>query len=253
MRIVISLIISLLSISLFAQNIISKDGVVIGDRTEIIAACLSSMEKDSSNSEIDLSFMCECMTDKLLPDLDSTEVSFKDGKLKFTEPDKDEYGIVLWNCLMSKKSDEKGMAEMKKIFLGACLEGMNEVNTSDYYQQEDKYNYCHCAIDKMLSGSYSYEEILNFNEKDNAVFNEVILSCMQELNLKTLCTDNLKSLEGFQENITGEFADRYCDCAIERITSGEFSFDELSDYDNKDGIVFKDILLSCINEIKTDN
>ena len=71
------IILSFLSISTFSQAVFTKDGVELGDRSNLLIQCIGGFDKD----DIDLNGImvnkykyCSCVCDNLIPEVTSDEI-----------------------------------------------------------------------------------------------------------------------------------------------------------------------------------
>ena len=177
------------------DKIISKDGIVLGNKIEFINACTRSGKNGMikvNGIDIDVNKFCSCVCDNLFPQMNSEEI-FAIQKSKSI--DSFLYSDKSWNvikdCIMpNMKVEDDFKFEMSKKELSFAKKRLTNECVTGFYKNNDlkekisttlAENYCSCMIDKLYSNGYNYKDILDINDENSKAYNEILLACMNEL------------------------------------------------------------------------
>ncbi len=176
----------------FAQFIKSKDGVVLGKRSDFISSCINGAEKKLINIngiEMETAKYCSCVCDNLIPTLNSWEITkaMKDNKLKDLFIRNDNLEIIM-KCAEStiKYSDNFKFSEsgdidlQRKIWMKVCRNEIIKNNTDNIWNTELANEACSCVFNKLIADGYSYKEFQEMIDKNSTVFNEVAVPCVSK-------------------------------------------------------------------------
>ena len=181
----------------FGQIVKSKDGVSLGNRSELISACIKGTNKKLMNInglEIESYQYCACVCDNLIPSINSWEIEKATKENKMTELILMDKNLdIIMKCLEGNykiNDDYKfGLTDnpelQQKIGVKNCVkEIMNDDEMNEIWTKELAEEYCDCAINKLLSAGYTYKDILQIEDENSATFNEIAVPCVTEV-LKT--------------------------------------------------------------------
>lgn len=184
---------------LISQNIITKDGFIIGDRNDFVSACGESAKNamiNISGIKVEVYKYCECMADKLIPEVASKELieMTKSGFTKLFETKK--YKEILLKCIKSSDFEMSFDSSTKSLFAEkAILECTKAIISDDepneVFTNTEAEEYCKCAIDKMFSNAYDLEEILQAEDENSPAYNEIVLPCVKEVMFEKIENSNL--------------------------------------------------------------
>lgn len=173
---------------LLAQTVYSKDGVELGDRRELIQSCVEGMAEEivlDEGTKVSSRLICNCMIDNLVPKMTV------DDFLRFAISEDEEVENILLAtylqdllvCLGKEEPGLDGELSMRNLIVEACVEqmGNDEQLEEAGFTHSQARQFCSCAVDKILLQGYSYEQILHAEDEDGAVFNEVIMGCIDKL------------------------------------------------------------------------
>lgn len=208
------ILILLICTSGFAQEIKTKDGLSMGERSEFIAICEESAAEQMMNIngvQFESYRYCACVCDKLIPELYSWEIMEAAEEDKIMELFMNETNLaIIMNCLEDNVQIgndfvfESSLAteQQKELAVEACvMEIMNTPDLTDMWSRETARNYCQCAIDKLLTSGYSYKDLMEAENEDSPVYNEIVIPCLQEAMLELLEVESNNSY--VEEDIIG--------------------------------------------------
>lgn len=196
------------------QVIKSKDGVSLGNRSDIISSCTmgaDSLLMSINGLEVETYQYCACACDKLIPTINSWEIEKAIKENKLTELFLSGKNFeILFGCFEGKYKIQKDYKYnysdnpelQKKIGIKKCIqEIMKDTATSDIWSQEFAEEYCDCAINKLLSSGYTYKIILELESENSVAYNEIAVPCLVELlknktGFKSLNTYIISDIEG---------------------------------------------------------
>ncbi len=203
-----------LTLNCSAQIIKSKDGVSLGKRSDFIASCTKGAKKELmkfNGIEIESYKYCSCVSDNLIPTINSWEMekAVKENKIidLFLE---DENLEILMSCLEGnfeidddyKFEDIDNTGFQRKVSIKNCVkEVMNTLENDTIWTKELAEQYCDCAIDKLYSKGYTYEDILEIEDENSESFNEIAMPCISLVlddnpEFKSSNTYNTDDIEG---------------------------------------------------------
>lgn len=174
-----------------AQVINFKDGVSMGQRSEVISGCTNGTDKKLmtfNGMEIEMYKWCTCLCDNLIPIINSWEMERAMKENKLTDLFlKDENLEILIKCLEGKiKIDDDYKYEysenpelQKKVGIKICVN--DKLNDGEVWTKELAEEYCDCKINKLLSAGYTYKDILEIEDENSVSFNEVALPCFSQV------------------------------------------------------------------------
>lgn len=188
-KILLSLVVILCILpQIFAQTVYSKDGIELGDRRDLIESCVAGMAEEvvlDDGLTVSARSICSCMIDQLLPKMTV------DDFLSLTTLDDEEIENILLVkyfqdiliCLGKEDPDLDSEISLRGVIVDACVEQMgNDQQLADAgFSRSQARQFCSCAVDKILLQGYSYEQILHAEDENGAVFNEVIMGCIDHL------------------------------------------------------------------------
>lgn len=176
-----------------AQQVVTLDGIDLGDRSELIDACVEGIGSEMITAEgmsISSRRICTCIVDSIFTRMTATQL---EEMLETGEAD--EFLYLYLEELMACAGDDIQVADdyvfsnenvnsqTRDIAVKVCAEAMMESAKEDGLpitrSQADEF--CTCAMDKMLAAGYQYADLQKMEEQDGAVFNEVLLACLEPL------------------------------------------------------------------------
>ncbi len=184
------------------QNILSKDGLSLGNRDEFIASCLKGANNTMvkyKGMELQASKYCACLADNLIPTLDSKEIfkATKANKIKELFLNDKNLDIVV-KCAEGnvKYSDDFKFGQsndlelQKKVFVKNCKNEIMQVNSNDVWTADIAEKACICVYDKFITGGSSLKEIKEMIDINSPIYNEVALPCVVKAFEKTNNKEN---------------------------------------------------------------
>ena len=203
-----------LTLNCSAQIIKTKDGVSIGKRSDLIASCTKGAEKELmkfNGIEIETYKYCSCVSDNLIPTLNSWEMekAVKENKIidLFLE---DKNLEILMSCLEGNFKvdddyifEDSGNSEtQRKYSIKICVkEIMDAPENNDLWTKKLAEEYCECAIDKLFSEGYTFKDIQEIEDENSESFNEIAMPCISLVlgdnpEFKLSNTYNINDIEG---------------------------------------------------------
>jgi len=197
-----------------AQIIKTKDGVTIGKRSDLIASCTKGAEKELmkfNGIEIETYKYCSCVSDNLIPTLNSWEMekAVKENKIidLFLE---DKNLEILMNCLEGNFKvdddyifEDSGNSEtQRKYSIKSCVkEILDAPENNDLWTKKLAEEYCECAMDKLFSKGYTYKDIQEIEDENSESFNEIAMPCISLVlgdnpEFKSSNTYNINDIKG---------------------------------------------------------
>lgn len=175
----------------FGQKINSKDGVYMGERKAFIKSCIEGAKEkqlDIKGIKINTKDYCSCVSDKLIPSLNSTELqdAAKNGTLVELFVQDDNLKIIM-ECLDGnmKVEDEYEFGSSKnteltlKVAKKTCIkEIMDDPEMSESWSKEMASEYCSCALEKLYKDGYTYKDLLDIENENGDAFNEIAVPCV---------------------------------------------------------------------------
>ncbi len=189
------LILSIINLVLISksncQNILSKDGISLGNRNEFISSCVKSANQTTikfKGIEIQTTKYCSCIADNLIPTLNSKEIikAVKENKMKELFLMDKNFDIVV-NCAEGnvKYNDDFKLGQssgdlefQKKVWIKFCKNGFMKNTTNEIITTETAEISCTCMFNKLLAAGTSYKELLNNFDENSPLYNEVVLPCV---------------------------------------------------------------------------
>lgn len=171
-----------------AQTVFSKDGTELGDRRDLIETCVDGMLEEvvlEDGFTIAARPFCSCMVDNILPKMTNDEfmhIAMSNDEdletLMFIN-----YFQDILDCL---NFNDKGNGEtnpLRDAIVEACVEemGTDEQLLEAGFSMSSVQKFCSCAVDKVSSQGYSYEQIMQAEDENGAFFNEVVMGCIEHL------------------------------------------------------------------------
>jgi len=184
---------------LFSQDLKTKDGIVVGDRQFIINAMKSGYNTDKltfQNIEIDVDKYCNCFVDNIFPRVTNQELrqaidtgDFSDILLR--EDVYSPFASCLGDSFKPKESykpshgviDGYSTEDLEiETSIWSCVNDFNtDPNLSGIYTENEIKTVCECLAIKAVEADYSYGELLTAGDEDEAVFNEYIMPCINDV------------------------------------------------------------------------
>ena len=188
------------------------------------------------------------------------------------------------------KSEDGVVIGDRKDFIRTCtasgLKTAQELNIGDV--SIGWREYCGCVVDKLipnitskeLMDAYLENDIMSiFFKEDNLEF---LMTCVEgfasdnetalnDLELKINNNPRIakaqrdlslkECIKGFYENTPGEYESLisenqiidYCNCAVDKMFEGEYTFGDMLQVDNENSDSYNEIVVPCINEILESN
>lgn len=193
MKLFTILIVVLTNVSVtLSQNIKTKDGVVMGNRNEIINTCVKSSGKKFiylDGNEIETYKYCSCVCDNLIPTLTSLEIQNALKQNKLLELFVNDKNIkILKTCFSNsgiKINKEFKVGQNKethdlliKLGIKNCVDEIMAME--DFKSQtsiNDAQNYCDCVINKIYNSGLTNKEVENIQDTSSIQFKEIIIPC----------------------------------------------------------------------------
>lgn len=173
-----------------SQNIITKDGVSLGKRSEFISSCMKSANQEMikfNGMEIQASKYCACVSDNLIPTLNSWEIkkAVRENKMKDLFLKDGNFEIIMkcaeGNVTFNEdfKVGESGDIEFqKKAWIKNCRNEIIKNDSEKIWNLENAENACNCMVNKLFSEGSSYNELKEIIDVNSPIFNEVALPCV---------------------------------------------------------------------------
>ena len=172
-----------------AQIVKTKDGVSLGQRSEFISSCTKAADKKLMNingMEVETYRYCACVCDNLIPTINSWEIerAVKENKILDLFL-KDKNLEILMKCLDGNFKIKKDYVfgnlsdpDLQiKIGIKLCVNKIMN-NEENIWTEELAEKYCACAINKLYSAGYTYEDILKMKDENSESFNEIVMPCV---------------------------------------------------------------------------
>ena len=179
---------------IYSQIVKTKDGVILGQRSEFISSCIKGAEKKMkiNGLEIETSKYCACICDKIFPEIYYWELekAMKENKMNDLLLNDKNIKIVM-DCLDKnfkeneifdiEKSDNPEM--QKKFGIKYCVEEIvKDKELKEILDKENAEKYCNCVITNFFSTKYTYKEFIKqISDKNSLIFNEVAVPCLSEI------------------------------------------------------------------------
>jgi clan AA aspartic protease (TIGR02281 family) len=186
-----------------AQEVLTKDGVSLGNREKFISNCTSSATQKTmevNGISINTENYCACIADNLIPTLSSTQIKDAASKSKLTDLFLEENNLdILMKCLDGnytigdnyKFERTDNTAAIEKVAVKSCVKGiMEDSSTSGKWTEAMVEKYCACAIEKMYAKGFSFKDVENIENENSAAFNEIALPCASEFLVETGVSTN---------------------------------------------------------------
>jgi len=176
------------------QILKTKDGIEVGSRQDFITTCVNGVNMKTLHIhgvEIDTYTYCSCISDKLIPTLNSEEIIEAAEKNEMEELflKKENLGIIrecyegtftIEDDFKFKDIDSGGMNQ--KVATKYCVDAiMNGPIDGTEWTLEIAEEYCNCAISKMYVEGYTYKDILEIESEDSEAFNEIAVPCINDI------------------------------------------------------------------------
>ena len=173
-----------------AQIIKTKDGVLIGNRTDLIAACEKGAKEklmEFNGIKIETYTYCSCISDNLIPTINSWEFMKAVKEEKLSELILEEKNLdIIMNCLDEVEFDDdykfKDSADtefQRKGGMKICVkEIMDNPENINIWTKELAEEYCVCAMDRLFSKDYTYKDIQEIDDENSESFNEIAMPCI---------------------------------------------------------------------------
>ena len=173
------------------QMIMTKDSVMLGDRSIFISGCVEGVEEkiiQINGIKIDAKAYCTCLAEKLIPRLYSYEIeeamSNENGLALFLRDDNLE---VLMECIEGNiqledefdYSIKENQDLQKSLAVKICIEEvMTDTLAKDIITYGAARDYCRCAIEKLYNRGMTYEDIKKIDDETSKAYQEIALPCM---------------------------------------------------------------------------
>ncbi len=189
-QILLNFILFFISIKLNSQNVITKDGISLGKRSVFISSCIKGANQEMikfKGIEILTSKYCACLTDKLIPKLNSWEIkkAANENKMKDLFLRDGNYEIIL-NCATGNvkfdddfKFGKTGDIEFqKKVWVKKCKNEIIKNDTDKFWTIETAEGACECLVSKIFNEGNSYKDLKEIIDVNSPIFNEVAIPCV---------------------------------------------------------------------------
>ncbi|MBM77996.1 MAG: hypothetical protein CL846_05900 [Crocinitomicaceae bacterium] len=176
-----------------AQDVYTKDGIKLGDRSEFINSCIGGFEKETINLKgitINKKNYCSCMCDNLMPQITSEEIlHFMKNNDIMSIFMKDKNFDLIMECVedhMKLEDDyvfkENAYSEnQKKVYMKTCVQEFMNNKDDQPWSINEAEEYCECAMKKLYSEGYTFKDLMETDDEDSKVFNEIVVPCISEL------------------------------------------------------------------------
>lgn len=182
-------------LTLSAQQILTKDGVPIGERATLVQSCVEGAaeetETEFNGHTVDFETMCGCMMDELMPRVTAAEFlkAAQNDEMEQLMMRDDLFPIVL-ECVLgeddaAEAADASGFGG---FFVQECVNGMLEEQSWEEegvdelpITKEDAEAYCTCALEKVKADGISFDTLQRIEEEDSEMYNELVLPCVMEM------------------------------------------------------------------------
>ena len=190
---ILSVLFFCFSLAVFSQDIYTKDGVKLGDRSVFINSCVKGFEKetiDLNGITVNKNNYCSCVCDNLMPKLTSTEIfvamQSNDMQSLFL---KDKNFKILMDCVEDhmKVEDhyvfkEDNFSDMDKLFaVKSCVDEMMVPNDDYIWTKAEAEEYCECAMENLYSKGYTFKDLMQASDEDSKAFNEIVIPCLTKI------------------------------------------------------------------------
>ena len=201
-----------------SQPVHTKDGVLLGDRKELIDKCYESAVQstmDIQGMTFDSYSYCACVTDELYKSItyNQLETAAQNNNLEELLFNEENMKIIM-KCAedISEVSDDFSFSENQSILdnkyayqaaiLSCKEEFMSDPEIQEMYTEQDAEEYCICAINKLYDSGFTFADLGKIEEEDSETFNEIAIPCVS-LMLEKKGSDDVSN-DYLPEDIVGE-------------------------------------------------
>ena len=176
-----------------AQQILTSDGIELGDRLELIQACTEGIGSETVTAEgisISSRRICTCIVDSIFTRITASQLLgiMSTGDVQGIL---EQYQDVLLACAGDDIqvdddyvfSNDNVTRETRDYAVKACVDAMMETAAEDglALTRSQASEFCSCALDKMLAAGYQYSDLQKMEDEDGTVYNEVLLACLEPI------------------------------------------------------------------------
>ena len=182
------------SVSISAQTVKTKDGLVIGKRDSFISACSNNVEKEMKIRSIKMDAVkyCICFSDNVIPTIDSRDFSKNMTQndmleILFSDANFDKMNTCLKESVTSVDNDFKfGQTNnpQTEVTVGVkmCVsEVMQHKEVTDIMTKEQIQGYCECALGKVVANGYTLKDLESIEDTNSTGYNEIVVPCMNSI------------------------------------------------------------------------
>jgi clan AA aspartic protease (TIGR02281 family) len=170
----------LLSLSNFiqAQNVRTKDGVLIGKRVELMESCKQIFDKDiesySYKGNLNSNEICNCILDSLVPMFNYSELQSASKKLNLD--------ILFENPHNSNKKCQCLNKFYMNLEISSCVRDFtNDSSDGESLTYQQSVNFCSCYIPKLYASGFSYQDDKDVENENSPFYNEIFLPCLNNV------------------------------------------------------------------------
>jgi clan AA aspartic protease (TIGR02281 family) len=216
MRKLISFLLFFIVQTTYAQDVISKDGVSLGKRSDFINACIGGANKKLMNLngiEIETSKYCSCVCDNLIPKINSWEMEEAAKKNKMSDLFlKEENLKILMECLEGNYtiSDDYKFSKSEnsdlqiQVGIKNCVtELLNDTSVNDVWTEDMANEYCSCAVEKLFKSGYTFKDLQEIENENSPIYNEIALPCVTAVFNSTAKSNSKTKNEYVNSDISG--------------------------------------------------
>jgi len=219
-----SILLVWLSLNVSAQNVQTKDGIVIGDRSQLISICtqgISDKLQVIDGLEVNSISYCACFCDNLIPNIYSWELeeAYKANDVYSILQDDDNFKIM-FDCVKANmaiteefKYEYSDLLELspqaqKDLAIKSCITEYTDLLeteeglTYDQIVDEEMEKFCGCMVDKLYSEGYTYAEIMDIEDENSVSFNEIMMPCLDLVMEDLIDSEDVNSY--IREDIKGD-------------------------------------------------
>jgi predicted aspartyl protease len=173
-----------------AQTIYTKDRVPVGDKKEIVKACLENLDEvllRAGGVRVQADSYCECFAN-VFSILTASQVhTYSENMDKLMESDV--VNKYLINCIEKNFQVEDSYSygfektELeKKLMQKNCVENiLRDRNMKKEFSMQEIEQYCSCSLDKLEKGNVTYGDVLQFEDENGLMLNEIVMPCMTDV------------------------------------------------------------------------
>lgn len=174
------------------QNLVSKDGLVLGKKSDFFNACVKGVKNEFvkiNDIEVNSENYCTCLMDNFIPNINSKYLiqAVNDNKLNELIL-QDEYFHFFSDCIDNNiKINDKYRFEnqdeiVTELSIKNCVnEILNDTSLIYIFTPQLAKKYCECSIEKLYNSNYSFKDLKDIENLNSITYNELIVECFNEI------------------------------------------------------------------------